>query len=103
MFAVIKTGGKQYLVQPGDTILIERLKKNPGEEVIFAEVLLLEKDGKVFLGTPFLENVKVKGKILGETKGKKIVVLKYKPRRRYRVKKGHRQKYTQVKIEEIIS
>lgn len=102
MLAVIKTGGKQYIVQPGETILVEKLKIDPGKEIIFQEVLLFEKDGKVEVGTPYLENVKVKGKVLGEKKGKKVVILKYKPRRRYRVKKGHRQKYTEVKIEEIL-
>lgn len=103
MFAIIETGGKQYLVKPGDRLLVERLKKKEGEEVVFDKVLLVKTENKVEIGRPFLENVKVKAKILGEKKGEKIVVLKYKPRRRYRVKRGHRQIFTEVEIQEIIT
>jgi len=100
--AVIKTGGKQYLVQEGEKIKIEKIDKEVGEEVIFDEVLLLENEkGEIKIGQPFLENAKVIGKVLAQSKGKKIIVLKYKPKRRYRVKKGHRQKYTEVEIVKI--
>jgi large subunit ribosomal protein L21 len=100
--AVIKTGGKQYLVQEGDKIKIEKIDKEVGEEVIFDEVLLLENEkGEIKIGQPFLENAKVIGKVLAQGKGKKIIVLKYKPKRRYRVKKGHRQRYTEVEIVKI--
>jgi large subunit ribosomal protein L21 len=100
--AVIKTGGKQYLVQEGDKIKIEKIDKKVGEEVIFDEVLLLENEkGEIKIGQPFLENAKVIGKVLAQGKGKKIIVLKYKPKRRYRVKKGHRQRYTEVEIVKI--
>jgi large subunit ribosomal protein L21 len=100
--AVIKTGGKQYLVQEGDKIKIEKIDKEVGEEVIFDEVLLLENEkGEIKIGQPFLKDAKVIGKVLAQGKGKKIIVLKYKPKRRYRVKKGHRQRYTEVEIVKI--
>jgi large subunit ribosomal protein L21 len=97
-FAVIKTGGKQYLVFPGQRIQIERTKEKGGEEMIFDEVLLVAKDGKVEIGKPLVEGAKVIGKVVGEKKGKKIVILKHRPRSSYRVKKGHRQIYTIVEI-----
>jgi large subunit ribosomal protein L21 len=100
--AVIKTGGKQYLVQEGDKIKIEKIDKEVGEEIIFDEVLLLENEkGEIKIGQPFLKDAKVIGKVLAQGKGKKIIVLKYKPKRRYRVKKGHRQRYTEVEIVKI--
>jgi large subunit ribosomal protein L21 len=94
--AVIKTGGKQYLVFPGQKIQIEKVKEK--EEIVFDQVLLLVKDGKIEIGKPIVEGAKVVGKILGEKKGEKIVILKHRPRSSYRVKKGHRQTYTIVEI-----
>jgi large subunit ribosomal protein L21 len=100
--AVIKTGGKQYLVQEGDRIEIEKIKKDVGQEIVFDQVLLLEKkSGEVKIGQPLVGEAKVIGKVLNQKKGKKIVVLKYKPKRRYRVKRGHRQEYTEVEIVKI--
>jgi large subunit ribosomal protein L21 len=96
-FAVIRTGGKQYLVFIGQKIQIEKVKKKE-EEIIFDEVLLLVKNDKVEIGKPLVEGAKVIGKILGEKKGKKIVILKHRPRSSYKVKKGHRQIYTIVEI-----
>ncbi len=96
--AVIKTGGKQYLISPQQRIQIERIKKKEGEEIIFDEVLLAVKEDEVKIGTPFVDGVKVVGKVLGETKGKKIVIWKHKTRQSARIKKGHRQKYTLVEI-----
>lgn len=101
MLAVIKTGGKQYLVKEGDEIEIEKIEGEPGKKIYFEKVLLLEKNGEVFLGQPYLEGVKVQGEILEQKKGKKIVVLKFKKKKRYRVKKGHRQLLTKVKIKKI--
>jgi large subunit ribosomal protein L21 len=98
MLAVIKTGGKQYLVKEGDKIKIEKIGKAAGEEVEFNEVLLLEKNGKVEIGNPVLTNHKVIGKVIEEGKEKKITVLKYKRKTRYKVKKGHRQPFTRVEI-----
>jgi len=101
MFAVIQTGGKQYLVSPGDKIQIEKIDKKEGEEVIFSEVLLLEKNKKLEIGTPFVEGAKVIGKVLKQGKGEKVIIFKYKPKKRYKVKKGHRQPFTEVEIKKI--
>ena len=101
MFAVIKTGGKQYLVSPGDKIKIEKINKEEGEEVVFDNVLLLEKQRKLEIGTPKVKGAKVIGKVLKQEKGKKIIVFKYKPKKRYKVKKGHRQPFTEVEITKI--
>ena len=101
MLAVIKTGGKQYIVAPGQKIKIEKLDIKEGKEITFDEVLLLEKDEKVEIGTPFLKGVKVIGKVLGQGKRKKIIIFKYKAKKRYKIKKGHRQLYTEVEITEI--
>lgn len=107
MLAVIKTGGKQYLVAPGDKIKIEKLDKKEGEEIIFSDVLLLDlpaqagKNRKVEIGTPLVKDAKVTGKVLKQGKGKKIVIFKYKPKKRYQKKMGHRQPYTEIEILKI--
>jgi len=101
MLAVIKTGGKQYIVKKGDKIKIEKLKEAQGQEVVFDQVLLVEKAKKVKIGTPFVEGAKVTGKVLEHGKGEKIIVFKYKPKKRYRKKQGHRQPYTLVEITKI--
>ena len=102
MLAVIKTGGKQYLVSPGDKIKVEKLNKKEGAEVTFNEVLLMEKSKKIEIGTPFLKGVKVVGKVLQQAKAKKVIIFKYKAKKRYKVKKGHRQPFTQVEILKIV-
>jgi len=97
--AVIKTGGKQYLVSPGDRINIEKVETGKDKKVNFDKVLLLEnKKGEFSVGTPYLEGVKVLGEVEEEGLGEKKRVFKYKPKKRYRVKKGSRQPYTLVKI-----
>lgn len=101
MLAVIRTGGKQYLVTPGQKIKIEKLDKKEGEEVVFSEVLLLEKQNKLEIGNPLVKGVKVIGKVIAQGKGKKIIVFKYKSKTRYKVKKGHRQPFTEVEITKI--
>ncbi|MCH8741931.1 50S ribosomal protein L21 [Patescibacteria group bacterium] len=98
MFAVIKTGGKQYLVSPGQKIKIEKLEAEEGKEIIFNEVLLLEKQRKLEIGAPLVKGIKVIGKVLKQGKGKKIIIFKYKAKKRYKVKKGHRQLFTEVEI-----
>jgi large subunit ribosomal protein L21 len=106
MLAVIKTGGKQYLVSPGQKIKIEqigKIKEQENSEIIFDEVLLLEKDGKIEIGTPFVKDVKVIGKILNQGRGEKVIIFKYKAKKRYKVKKGHRQPFTEVEIIKIES
>ncbi|OGZ67741.1 MAG: 50S ribosomal protein L21 [Candidatus Staskawiczbacteria bacterium RIFCSPHIGHO2_02_FULL_34_9] len=101
MFAVIKTGGKQYLVQPGDKIRVEKLDVEEGKEITFSEVLLCDKNRKLEIGTPFVKGAKVQAKILGQIKGEKLIIFKYKPKKRYKRKIGHRQKLTQVEITSI--
>lgn len=101
MLAIIKTGGKQYIVSPGDKIKIEKLDVEEGKEVTFKEVLLLEKGKRIEIGTPLVKDAKVIGKVLKHDKGKKIIVFKYKPKTRYRVKRGHRQPFTEVEITKI--
>ncbi|MCD6114800.1 50S ribosomal protein L21 [bacterium] len=101
MFAVIKTGGKQYLVKPGDKIKIEKIKNKEGEEVVFEEVLLVSDDKKTEIGKPLVEGAKVKAKVLEHGKGEKIIIFKYRSKKRYRKKQGHRQPYTLIEILEI--
>ena len=96
--AVIKTGGKQYLVKPGQKIKVEKLAAEEGSDVEFSEVLLLENGKGLQVGTPFVKGTKVKGKILKQGKGKKVVIFKYKPKKREKTKKGHRQPFTEVQI-----
>lgn len=102
MFAVIKTGGKQYLVSPGDKIKIEKIDASEKKEVVFDEVLLVIDDKEeIKMGTPFIKGAKVKAKFLAQDRAKKIVVFKYKPKKRYQKKMGHRQSYTEVEITSI--
>lgn len=97
MIAVIKTGGKQYIVQPGDKIKVEKLDKKEGETFVFSDVLLVENNKKVELGTPVLK-AEVQAKVLKHAKGDKVIVFKYKSKKRYSRKIGHRQPYTEVEI-----
>jgi len=102
MQAVIRTGAKQYLVKPGDVINVELLKSAEKDEVEFDDVLMVsDSQDNVRVGAPNVEGAKVIGKILGEMKGKKIVVFKFKRRKGYRKKQGHRQKYSSVEIIDI--
>jgi large subunit ribosomal protein L21 len=99
--AIIKTGGKQYIVSPGQKIKIEKANKKVGEEIIFSEVLLLEKQKKLEIGNPLVKGAGVIGKVISHGKGKKVIVFKYKAKTRYKIKKGHRQPFTEVKITKI--
>ena len=104
MIAVIKTGGKQYLVSPGDKIKVETLPFDEGKEVIFEEVLLYDKDGDgkaVQIGTPLVKDAKVTAKVLRQGKGAKLIIFKYKPKKRYKRKVGHRQTFTEAEILKI--
>ena len=102
MYAIIATGGKQYRVSEGDVIYIEKLDAQVDSTVSF-DVLLVGNDGDVKIGTPVVEGVKVEGKVVGQIRGEKIVVFKYKAKKNYRRKQGHRQPYTKVQIEKIIA
>ena len=101
MYAVIQTGGKQYKVEPGEEVRVEKLDGKVGDEVYFDKVLLVSKEGKVTVGRPVLENSKVVAKITKQGRGPKIVIFKYRRRKGYRKKQGHRQDFTGVKIIEI--
>ena len=100
-FAVIKTGGKQYIVEPGKKIKVEKLEAEEGKEVIFDQVLLTSDVKKLLVGTPLVEGAKVTGKVLKQGRADKIVVFKYKPKKRYKKKQGHRQSFTEVEITKI--
>jgi large subunit ribosomal protein L21 len=97
MIAVIKTGGKQYLVKPGDKLKVEKLDKAEGETIVFSDVLMIENDKKVEIGTPILK-AKVEAKIVRHGKGDKVIIFKYKPKKRYKRKIGHRQPFTEIEI-----
>ena len=101
MHAVIATGGKQYIVEEGNIIKVEKLDAKEGEKVKFEQVLMLEKDGEYQIGQPLVENSYVEGKVLKQGKAKKIVVFKYKPKKKYQKKLGHRQSFTEIRIEKI--
>ena len=100
MYAIIATGGKQYRVSEGDMIYIEKIDAQVDSTVSF-DVLLVGNDGDVKIGTPVVEGVKVEGKVVGQIRGEKIVVYKYKSKKNYRRKQGHRQPYTKVEITKI--
>ena len=100
MYAIIATGGKQYRVSEGDVIYIEKIDAQVDSTVSF-DVLLMGNDGGVKIGTPVVEGVKVEGKVVGQIRGEKIVVYKYKSKKNYRRKQGHRQPYTKVEITKI--
>ena len=100
MYAVIKTGGKQYRVQQGDVIFVEKLNVQADETVSF-DVLLLGNENETKIGTPVVEGAKVEGKVVGQVKSAKIVVFKYKAKKNERKKQGHRQPYTKVEITAI--
>jgi large subunit ribosomal protein L21 len=101
MYAVVATGGKQYKVQEGEVLRVEKLTGEVGSEVAFDQVLMLADDESVKVGQPVLEGVQVKGHIVEQGRHKKILVFKYKRRKRYRRKQGHRQPFTAVKIDAI--
>lgn len=100
MYAIIATSGKQYRVSEGDVIYIEKIDAQVDSTVSF-DVLLMGNDGDVKIGTPVVEGVKVEGKVVGQIRGEKIVVYKYKSKKNYRRKQGHRQPYTKVEITKI--
>lgn len=100
-FKVIETGGKQYKIQIGDKIKIEKLNANEDDIVKFDKVLLKANDNEVLIGTPYISKEIVEGKVLKQAKDKKKIVFKYHSKTRYRKKKGHRQLYTLVEITKI--
>ncbi|TKB11185.1 50S ribosomal protein L21 [Desulforhopalus sp. IMCC35007] len=101
MYAIVRTGGKQYQVACGDQVRVEKLEGNVGDSIDLVDVLMISDGDDVKIGQPVLENAKVTAKIAEQGKDKKIIIFKKKRRKGYRLKKGHRQSYTALKIEEI--
>lgn len=100
MNAIVETGGKQYNVEVGTEVYVEKLEVAEGETVVFDKVLLVTGDSTQ-VGAPYLANVTVEGKVIKQGRGKKIIVFKMKPKKKYRKKQGHRQSYTKVEITKI--
>ena len=101
MYAVLTTGEKQYRVQEGDVLFVEKLNAEVDSTVELTEVLAVAKDGEIKVGAPVVEGAKVVAKVLAQGKAKKVVVFKYKRKKDYRRKNGHRQPYTKIVIEKI--
>ena len=102
VYAIMRSGARQYRASAGDTIRVEKLAGEPGEQVELDEVLLIVDDGEISLGRPTVEGAKVLATVVAHEKGPKIMVFKYRPRTRYRRRAGHRQSYTRLRIDEIV-
>lgn len=103
MYAIVEMGGKQYKVSVGETVDVDKMPAEVGEAVELDRVLLVSDGDEVMVGRPFLERVKVLATVVGQGRGRKVIVFKYKPQVRYRRKSGHRQPYTRLRIEGIIA
>lgn len=102
MYAIIETGGKQYQVEEGQSIFVEKLNVEEGSKVSFDRVLLVSKDGDIKVGSPVVEGAKVEGTVERHGREKKVIIFKFKAKKNYRKKKGHRQPFTKVNIESIV-
>ncbi|MBF8982163.1 50S ribosomal protein L21 [Lutibacter sp. B2] len=102
MYAIIETGGKQYRVQEGDTLFVEKLDVTEGSTVEFDKVLVVSKEGQLTVGTPAVEGAKVSATVVENGKAKKVIVFKYKAKKDYRKKQGHRQPFTKITIDKIV-
>jgi len=102
MYAIVETGGKQYRVQEGDVIFVEKLEVSEGDSVTLDKVLAFSNGSSLAVGSPVVEGAKVEAKVVENGKAKKVIIFKYKAKKDYRVKKGHRQPYTKLQIEKII-
>ena len=100
MYAIFETGGKQYKAEKGDIVFVEKLNSEPGKLVSFDALMVADGDD-IKIGTPTVKGVKVRAKVIEHGKEKKVVVFKYKPKRDYRKKQGHRQPFTKIKITSI--
>jgi large subunit ribosomal protein L21 len=101
MYAIVKTGGKQILLSPGDKVKVEKIEGNVGDEIELSDVLMVKKDDDVIVGKPFVDGASVKCDIVWQGKGKKIIVYTYKRRKGSHKKRGHRQLYTDIQVKEI--
>ena len=103
MYAVIESGGKQYRVQPGQMVVLEKLVGETGEAVEFDKVLLVADDNQVAVGRPLVEGARVTAEIVEHGRGDKVIIFKFKRRKNSRLKKGHRQDFTRVKINDVVA
>jgi len=103
MFAVIKSGGKQHRVSVGDKLKVEKLDQAEGSQVVFDQVLMVEDEGRVQVGSPLVKEASVKATIEKHGRGRKIIVFKFKRRKGYHKKQGHRQDYTLLRIDEVVA
>ncbi len=101
MFAIIKTGGKQYKIQAGDILSVEKIAAEPGQKVLFNQVLLIADDNETLIGTPFLEKAAVRAEVLENFKDDKVIVFKKKRRKQFRRTRGHRQELTRLRVDLI--
>jgi len=101
MYAIIETGGKQYRVEEGSTLVVEKLQVAKGETIKLDKVLAVSKDGELSMGQPLVEGASVEATVVENGKADKVIVFKYKPKKDYRRKKGHRQPYTKLKVQSI--
>lgn len=100
-YVIFESGGKQYKAVEGSTVDVDRLDAEPGQEIVLENVLLSVADDSVTIGTPLVKGVSVKATVVKEQKGPKLIIFKYRPKKHYRAKTGHRQVYTRLKIEAI--
>ena len=103
MFAVIKSGGRQFKVSVGQTLEVERLPIDDGEQIRIEEVLLISDADRSLVGTPFVDNAAVLATVERQTRGEKLIVFKYKSKKRYRHRRGHRQELTVLRIDDILA
>ena len=102
MYAIVESGGRQYRAEEGHTFSVEKLPYEVGEQIELSNVLLLANDEEMKVGQPTVAGVSVKATIVDQYRGEKIIVWKYRPKKRYRNRKGHRQSYTRLRIDEIV-
>lgn len=102
-YAIVEDGGKQYRVIEGGTIEVDRFDSEEGDKIDLEHVLLVADEDRFDIGSPYVTNAKVEATVLAQVKGPKVIIFKYKPKIRYRLKKGHRQKYTRLRIDSILT
>ncbi|MCL6534287.1 MAG: 50S ribosomal protein L21 [Armatimonadetes bacterium] len=103
MYAIIETGGKQYRVEPGTVLNVEKIEAEPGSQIEITRVLMVRTDSGLKVGAPYVEGARVKAEVVRQTKGPKIIGFKYKPKKNERKRWGHRQQLTQIRIQEIVA
>ncbi|MGQ9645745.1 MAG: 50S ribosomal protein L21 [Thermodesulfobacteriota bacterium] len=101
MYAVVKTGGKEYRISKGDIIRVEKIEGKAGDQVSLRDILMVSKEGQIQLGSPFLTDAVITGEIVQQVKGRKVLTYKMKRRKNYRRTKGHRQTYTYIRVNDI--